>query len=273
MEFREQETGFLDSFRYCFTGHRLDMIIESILAVKAKARFFTLQGSETNLFLLWDQGNSVLYLAGGDSSPGACSALKKLINSTIREWTLSHKQGYFCLKGISGAVSPHLQEAFGHYITGEHEKAFYRYPRSLFLPSSNPGGVEFFVIDEEFLYRRGLTNLKPIRDEIGGMWPSIESYLAGGFGIAAVAGNSAVCWCTAEYVGPNFCGIGIKTVEEMQNRGIATAAAARFIALSMEKGLRPHWECWTGNRPSVRLAEKLNFKHLETHLLPVGQFV
>lgn len=102
-------------------------------------------------------------------------------------------------------------------------------------------------------------NSEEIAAEIGAMWPSSEAFYRSGFGCAALANGAAVCWCTAEYLSGDRCGIGIATMPEQRRRGIATLAAARFVAESLGRGLTPHWDCAAGNIPSVQLAERLGF--------------
>jgi RimJ/RimL family protein N-acetyltransferase len=87
-----------------------------------------------------------------------------------------------------------------------------------------------------------------------------------------VSADTAVCWCTAEYVSRSLCGIGIATVPDFQRRGIATAAAVHFVEESLRRGLIPHWECNEQNFPSLRLAEKIGFTLLETNDFWAGSF-
>jgi RimJ/RimL family protein N-acetyltransferase len=84
-----------------------------------------------------------------------------------------------------------------------------------------------------------------------------------GFGYAAVIPDRVICWCTAEYVSPQRCGIGIATDPAFERRGVATATAAQFVAECLRRGKRPYWECAAGNPASARVAEKAGFELLE----------
>jgi RimJ/RimL family protein N-acetyltransferase len=53
--------------------------------------------------------------------------------------------------------------------------------------------------------------------------------------------------------------------EKYQHQGLATVTATAFIAGCLARGLRPNWECWWDNEPSVSLAKKLGFEPLNDH--------
>jgi RimJ/RimL family protein N-acetyltransferase len=69
-----------------------------------------------------------------------------------------------------------------------------------------------------------------------------------------------VCWCIAEYVSDGRCGMGIETIPQYQNRGLATLAARAVAAECDARNITAHWDSWKDNHPSVRVAEKLGFE-------------
>jgi RimJ/RimL family protein N-acetyltransferase len=104
------------------------------------------------------------------------------------------------------------------------------------------------------------------------MWPSLERFYEHGFGYAALDGAGVVCFCTAEYVSAQRCGIGIATETAYERRGIATATAAHFVQLARERGVAPHWECGGWNAASIRVAEKLGFARIAEERYWIGTF-
>jgi RimJ/RimL family protein N-acetyltransferase len=98
-----------------------------------------------------------------------------------------------------------------------------------------------------------------VQAEIEWMWPSEEHFYRHGFGTLALLHGQIVCWCTAEYVGPTRCGIGITTIQAYERRGVATATAAAFVHAAQQRGLTACWECNSANRGSIRVAEKVGF--------------
>lgn len=269
--FNEVPVSVLRKISPTIKENRLTMVLEAVIEKRAKARLFTYQEEFNHLWFLWDQGNNVFYLSKdkGFISP-SIKALKELISLEIREMALAQNSPYFSLKGLCKEATLILQEVFQETITGEYDKLFYRYPLST-PPQMKLKGVDFFIINQD-LFEEDLLNQDHVYEEIQSMWPSLHQFLEEGFGVAAVVNKEIVCWCTAEYVGISHCGIGIETVEEMQNRGIATNTAARFITLSLQKGFIPNWECWANNLSSVKVAEKLSFELLESSTVLVGTF-
>jgi hypothetical protein len=45
-----------------------------------------------------------------------------------------------------------------------------------------------------------------------------------------------------------------------------------FAVHCAERGVTPHWDCWTSNLPSVAIAEKLGFHKVETYPILAGDF-
>jgi len=257
----------LAGLRTDFSGPQLELTLASILAGNTLARLWTGDA----LALLWDQGNNVFYLAGA-SRPGDAAPLAALISGPIRQEALAHGRPYFRARALSPALEPFFSGALAPFALHPVRKRFYRHHGPAPAASPEPAAVAFVPVDGALFHRRGFANLDAIHSEIGLMWPSEARFLARGFGVGAIAGDAIVCWCTAEYVSRRMCGIGIETVEAWQNRGIATAAARRFVRLAFSRGLTPHWECDVENLPSVRLAEKLGFTLLEEKAFQAGLF-
>jgi RimJ/RimL family protein N-acetyltransferase len=132
--------------------------------------------------------------------------------------------------------------------------------------------VQFQPINADFLGRDELQNLAYVRDEIKTMWPSLERFGEKGFGVAALLEETVIGWCTAEYASEGQCGIGIATVSEFENKGVATAMAARFVEICLQRHLTPHWECNSRNPGSVRVAEKVGFELIQEGTFWIGAF-
>ena len=80
-------------------------------------------------------------------------------------------------------------------------------------------------------------------------------------------------WCTAEYVSPGVCGVGIETLEPYQKRGLATVAAQTFVQHAMRLGWQVHWDSWLNNTPSIRVAEKAGFEKVTEYRNAVAQLI
>ena len=217
-------------------------------------------------FFLWDKGNVVLYIFGKKLSIGSLEDLRVFFEDVIRKDAVHEGFQYFKLDDATGSIP--VSSIFGDLES--LDSYFYGYNKEdVTVPV---GCFDIVDIDEDLLKKTGLSHLEQVEDEIRWMWPSLDRFFEKGFGKAAIIDDKIVCWCTAEYVSENMCGIGIETSEEHRKQGIATVTAAEFIRYALDKGIRPHWECHAKNQASVRLADKLGFSKLESKTVYLGRF-
>jgi hypothetical protein len=141
------------------------------------------------------------------------------------------------------------------------------YDRSLFkqdlkyVPAvRNDDNVIVKKIDNEVLKNTSIGNLNCLIDEVMGMWGSTDNFIKNGFGYCAIIDGKIISWCTAEYVSKNYCGIGIETIEDYERKGVATIISNEFLKGCLASNITPYWDSWKRNIPSVRVAEKNNFR-------------
>jgi len=244
------------------------MVTAAILAGNTCGRLWAVEdGGVRRLLLLWDQGNNVFYLSGRIERPEALQALRELVETEILPQALSKGKLHFSAHALPPAPPAVVETVFGAWLKGKYSKRFYAYPFDQ-PPDVRPArmqGARLAPIDLGLLGQSGLQNLDEVKAEIEWMWPSVERFVEHGLGVAAQIDERLACWCTAEYVSPQACGIGIATHPPDQGLGLATAVTASFIAESLRRGVRPHWECAAHNAASVRVAEKCGFVLVEDH--------
>jgi RimJ/RimL family protein N-acetyltransferase len=68
------------------------------------------------------------------------------------------------------------------------------------------------------------------------------------------------------------CDMGIETVYDYQNMGLATSAASAFLEHCKEKSIKPHWECNAENLASRHVAEKVGFVKEHDYPIYYGKF-
>ena len=249
-----------------FPGRQLEMVLTSIAEGNTNGRLWRIAGAdESALYLLWDQGNNVFYLAG-DADPATVQATAALIQSEIRESAIQLGRIYFKVSTLSAALTAAIPDLFPQIHLHETHKRFYRFEQTL-VPQLTAAvdGVHYQCIDADFLAQATYQNINAVKAETAWMWASPTAFQRHGFGYVALLADTIVCWCTAEYVSECMCGIGIETVPEFQNKGIATATAAHFVDECLRRRIVPHWECDGQNVGSMRVAEKIGFVlHSET---------
>jgi GNAT superfamily N-acetyltransferase len=183
-------------------------------------------------------------------------------------------RSHFKARGCSPSSEAALAHIFGHLALRKTQTLFYAFPDAQPNRTAAPDvdGLGYTLIDRALLADERLENIAHVRSEINWMWPSEQRYCEHGFGIAAVAGQRMVCWCTAEYVSPQRCGIGIATDPAYERRGLATATAAHFVLEAQRRGIAPYWECGSWNAASMRVADKVGFKPIAQEHYWLGAF-
>ncbi|MEZ4835059.1 MAG: GNAT family N-acetyltransferase [Caldilineaceae bacterium] len=260
-----------------FPGAQLTMVTTSIAAGNTNGQLWRAADADADtdrheqIYLLWDQGNNVFYLAGG-ASPDAIRTMAAQIDGAIRQAALQQRLIYFKIHPLTPALAAAIPDLFHNIPLHEMHKRFYRFEQEAApVLSAAVDGVHYRRIDAAFLGEQH-GNIEAVRGEVAWMWASPAAFQAHGFGSAALVGDVIVCWCTAEYVSARMCGIGIETVPEFQGKGIATATAAHFVGECLRRGIVPHWECDGQNVGSVRVAEKVGFQILQKSRVWGGNF-
>lgn len=242
-----------------FPGAQLAMALASIAAGNTAGQLWL---ADAGAALLWDKGNNVIAIAG-PAGEGGRRAVADAIETQIRPRALAERRAYFKARPLSPEWEAALPELFAGVVLRPSRSLFYGYGSAQPPQPPEVPGVSFAPIDRALLERADLAGLDAVREEVAWMWPSVERFCTHGLGQAALAGGEVVCWCTGEYVSEAACGIGIATSPAFQRRGIATAAARRFVAQALGRGIAPHWECSDENAASMRVAEKAGFAPIE----------
>lgn len=258
-----------------FPGPHLELVMASIGAGNSAAQLWKAeQPAEATLAMLWDKGNNVFYFSGDHIGPATQQALAELIVADIRPRALAERSRYFKAHVISPALEDALVGLFKGITLHEMPTLFFGFmqPRPVLIAAPSVEGIWFLPIDRAFLAAEQFENIERVRAEIRWMWRSEDRFCEYGLGYAAVVQNQVVCWCTAEYLSAERCGIGIETVQAYERRGVATATAAQFVQLCLDRGVAPFWECRANNVGSIRVAEKVGFTQLAEERYWVGEF-
>lgn len=271
----ELPTGRIPTYKALFPGLHLELVIASIAAGNTDAQLWEVeQPGESAVKLLWDKGNNVFYFSRNQIGAATQHDLADLIATHIRPRACAERSAHFKVHALSPALEDALTALFSGIALHEMPTLFYGFTQSAPAHVAAPAveGIRFVPIDRAFLAAEQLEHIARVRAEILWMWPSAERFYKYGLGYAAVVQNQVVCWCTAEYLSAERCGIGIETVAAYERRGVATATAAQFVQLCLERGMTPFWECRANNIGSIRVAEKVGFARLAEERYWVGEF-
>lgn len=268
----EHASSVLRHHMAALPGPHMAMIVESTLAGNTLAQCWTLSEETAEpVVVLWEKGNNGLYLSRLPSEPALNDDLSQLINTTIRLRALDEGRR-FKVRVLAAHTDEALHALFVPTPLRRYQTRFYGFTQTLpdqQLPSKQ-AGIRFAPIERALLEQETLVHREELVDEISGMWPSEQRFYSDGFGYVAIVDDQIVCWCTAEFVGPARCGIGIATQPSYQRQGIATATATRVVAQALQRGLTPYWECGSTNLASQRVAEKVGFDLLDEEPFWIG---
>lgn len=196
-----------------------------------------------------------------------------MVEAQLRPHALAAGRPRFKARALSPSLEPALPAIFARVALRAYPTLFYSAtapPPGAIAPP--PPGVTIVPLSRAALTHRGLAHGEEVRAEIRSMWPSEERFFTDGFGTLAIARDQIIGWCTAEYVDPRRCGIGIATLPPYARRGVATATAARFVREAQRRGIAACWECGAANRGSVRVAEKVGFTRVAAETYWSGSF-
>lgn len=105
----------------------------------------------------------------------------------------------------------------------------------------------------------GYAEAQLLEGELRATWPSLDAFLDQGIGFCLTHHDEPVSACTSAFVAGGAVEIGVYTDPAYRRRGLATLTAAALIEACLDRGLRPNWECFADNAPSVALAQRLGF--------------
>lgn len=119
-----------------------------------------------------------------------------------------------------------------------------------------PIGYELREVSQGLL-DEGLGNTEELKQEMCSERPSVDDFLAKGFGVCAVKGRELAGWCLSEYNCSAGCEIGIEVRNEHRHKGLALAMTTALIKLARTRGYeRIGWDCHRQNAASWHTAIK-----------------
>lgn len=242
-----------------FEAEHLALVIDAMAVGNSPATVWVDDDTAPRAAAIWDRAHS-LYLAGGADGVGEFGA-------AISQHVAAARPGLVKVYATDGA-------ALAGRPLDRRERVFYR-GGQLRIPgwrSRLPAGLRISSIGTAIGQLAALGNFADVAAEIESCWPSMADFRRAGFGFCAHDGELIVCWCTAEYVSDGQCGIGIETVPTYRRLGVATLTASAFVEYCVAGGIRPHWDSWSDNAPSVAVAEKVGFRKVETYEVFVTHF-
>jgi RimJ/RimL family protein N-acetyltransferase len=235
-------------------------VVNAIVEGNSSGRIFVDYPTEPkSAFVLTNAGFS--YLVGSPGNEDFNQSLMRLLDNEIFPKIRQSDDPTLIFYSLADGWEQSLKEILdGREVYDIFRKQFTFNPEK-FAEHANwqhqiPAGFQMHLIDQALLERFGGDM---------GPWDSPQAFLEKGFGFWLLKDNDLACECSSVFVGGAAVEINIHTEEKYQRQGLATITASAFIAECLNLGLRPNWECWWDNEPSVALAQKLGFDPIDDH--------
>ncbi len=235
-------------------------VVNAVIVGNAPGRVFVDRYTEArSAFVLTNAGFS--YLLGSSNEDGFCQSLKELLDREIFPEIQSSADPTLIFYPLSDGWETSLKEILGARKIYDLFRKQFAFRKEKFDQQADwrdqiPAGFSMHPIDQVLLDKTG-ADMFP--------WESPRSFFENGFGFWLMAGDEIACECRSVFVGGGAVEIDIHTEEKYQRRGLAPIVASAFIEECLARDLRPNWECWWDNQPSMSLAQKLGFEPSEDH--------
>lgn len=89
-----------------------------------------------------------------------------------------------------------------------------------------------------------------------------DTFLENSFGVISKVENDIAAICYAAGLDNNEAEIDIYCREEYRQQGFAKNTLLRFLKECKVRNVKPSWDCFTSNKPSLSLAKKVGFTPL-----------
>lgn len=237
-----------------FTQLHLEFVVQAMIEGNSPAMVWMDDAGETAL--IWDK-SQCLYLGGNLDHPRLQETITNALLPLARPFNLLK------ISLTSDEQAANIPLLFPNFRQETYPRSLFRLHPSTVTRTAfeTPEGFHIRLIDRDLLTDIQRPGHADLVGEIELCWVSQDRFLENGFGVCILdEAGAIVCRCTAEYVSPQVCGIGIATYEPVMRRGLATAAAQAFVQQAVERNWTVYWDSWTNNLPSVRVAQKVGFE-------------
>ena len=234
----------------------------SIIESRQRGRVFVDDVNNPQTVLLWHY-NSFAFVSGRTDNNEFNHSLKKLLSGDYEE-----NQRRFVLLVNDKKWNDLAQSLIvGQSNTQIKERLRFRFDKKAFCDINIcvPGGYTLRKLDKEIIGKLQGWIIPAYS------WHSSEAFLAGGIGYCLMDGENIACNSFSSAIGNRILDIGVETMVEYRMRGLAVSTAGTMVKYSLNNGFLPNWGCNSDNTGSVKVAEHLGFKILDSHPMYIYQ--
>lgn len=254
------EKSQYDRVRPLFAALRYNLVVDSVIEGNTPAWVFVDTVERPSTALIWNRQDALL-LAGSTQVPSMDSELKRVIGGQIVPDARRRHIPRLSLHTADLSWERRAGAILEGFLPERAARRFYRSgPLQVDWRTETPSGYAVQRMDAGLLGDDGLENAGQVVGWVRSFWPSNEAFLETGFGYVVLQGRTLASWCLTVYASGGEFELGLATMPDHRNRGLATLAAAACVEHSFERGFTPHWHCWEENRASIAVARKVGFE-------------
>ena len=256
-----------------FTKPHLNLVIDAVVEGNSPGQIWVDDITNPKTAFMWDKAHCY-YLAGSADNGKFNTELKEFILKKIIPQAKANNRLVFKVYYTSKNWESEIESMFLDASLKKRERVLYSFTKSRIPDCKDEITSELCIkpIDKKLIKNCNLENITAVVGEIKSCWNSIDDFLRNGFGFCLIQDQVIACWCTAEYVSGNKCGIGIETAKLYRGRGFARLTTCAFVDYCITNNILPHWDSWKDNLPSIAVAEKVGFKKTLEYTVYFGRF-
>lgn len=253
-------------------GMDFHLIGRSILAKQTPAQIFVDNNEHPKA--MFAQAGHRYILAGDPEIDSFNLGIRKLFANVIYPRALAEGQEGFAIYYDSPEWEQKMDAILADKETIHADREYYackelKHKWQDYMPE----GFQLQMVDEKLLAKTDLKHLDTLKEEMTSERPSVEDFLSKSFGVCAVHDSELAGWCLSEYNADGRCEIGIETISEFRQHGLATALTLAFLDHAFSHGINEvGWHCFKRNEPSAKTARKAGFNKIcdyKSYICPV----
>lgn len=249
-----------------FTNLKTNTAIESIFNYKNEARLFVDNLEKPRSILILNSW-AYYYLAGDATNDSFNTSMVEFLeNEFFKECIRLDKNIEFAFYPDNKEWCEKIEEIFSYMNLNKSGKTYFIYDEKKFNKNWRddiPEGFKIERISKALI--DSIENNKEFVDYIKFAWTSLDKYFDKGMGYCAVNESEFANICISVFASENEREVGIKTFDTFQRKGLAYLTACAYIEECLDKKFIPVWSCFSDNKKSIKLAEKLGYSIEDSH--------
>jgi RimJ/RimL family protein N-acetyltransferase len=243
-----------------FRGIEFNLEIPSIIAGDTRGDIYVDNLSSPNSAMIWDRLNNV-FLSGDALDEQFAQSIYHRITSTFIPQIANRKMEYMTIYYGNPSWEDTIERMLSKQNLHKISRRFFTVNELIFdWKNKVPNGYLMTRIDNEFLRQSSMNNINHVISWIESFWYSTQDFINNGIGFCILNQDTVTSWCLSVFVSGKLMEFGTETILDYRNKGFSTLVASACVDHCFRNQITPLWHCWSDNKPSIAVAEKIGFE-------------